>query len=301
VLRRLSAVTALLALTALAAPAGAGAVSGGAHSDDPVVVVSGDVSVHRGETVDGVFVANGDVRIAGRVDGDVIVLSGDALVAGTIDGDLFTASGKARLLPTGEVTGDLHYGDEPPQIALDARVRGDIGKQDWPDVGSLFSWVGGLLVWLAVSVSLFLLGGLLLLVAPRAADSVFARARERLGPTIAIGITIAIVLPLAALIAAITILGLPLALGIGLALLPLGAVAYVVAAWALGRTILKPPRERLLSFLVGLAILRAVALVPFLGFLVGLAALVFGLGLIGAAIGAARSPAGPAPARSPGS
>ena len=72
----------------------------------------------------------------------------------------------------------------------------------------------------------------------------------------------------------------------------------MTAAWALGRVIVKPPRERILSFLAGLAILRALALVPILGLLVWLAAVIVGLGLIGAAIGAAREPAA---AQSPGS
>jgi hypothetical protein len=275
---------------ALAAPAAAGAVSARDHSDNAVVVVSGDVDVHRGETVDGVFVVSGNAVIAGRVDGDVVVLNGDALVSGTIDGDLLTAAGQARLLPTAEVTGNVRYGDERPLIALDARVRGDIGKQDWPDVGGLFSWIGGFIVWLAISLSAAVLGLLLLLIAPRAADSIYRRTQERAGPTIAIGIAILIVLPLAAILSAFTIVGLPLTLGIGLALLPLGAVAYVVAAWALGRMIYKPPHDRFLAFLIGIAILRVVALIPILGLLVGLLALIVGLGLIGAAIGAAREP-----------
>jgi cytoskeletal protein CcmA (bactofilin family) len=300
VLRRLPLAAALLAATALIAPLAAGASSGSGHSEDAVVVISGDVVVDRGETVDGVFIASGDARIAGRVDGDVIVLSGDAVVSGSIDGDLFTASGTSRLLPSAEVGGDVGYSDEHPQVALDARVDGEVTKQDWPEVGGLLSWIGGILFWLAMSVSLLVLGALLVLIAPRAADSLEARSRERFGPTIAIGIAILIVLPIAALLAGITLLGLPLALAIGLSLLPLGAVAYVAAAFALGRRILKPPRERMLSLLVGLAVLRLAALIPFLGALVGLAALVFGLGLIGAAIGAARDPSDRAPARTPG-
>ncbi len=296
-LRRLSSLATLLALAALIAPAAVSAASAGGGDDgDTVVVISGDVVVPRGETVDGVFIASGDATIAGHVDGDVIVLSGDALVSGTIDGDLFTASGTSRLLPSAEVSGDVGYGDEHPRVALDARVHGDVTKQDWPDVGGLFSWIGGVVFWLAVSISMLVLGALLLLIAPRAADALEARSRQRVGPTIAIGIAILIALPVAGIVAAITLFGLPLAIGIGLALAPLAAVAYVVAAYALGRRVLKPPRQRLLSFLAGLAILRLAALVPFLGALVGLAALVFGLGLIGAAIGAAREPA-----RSPGS
>jgi hypothetical protein len=284
---------------ALAAPAAASAASARGGAEDAVVVVSGDVVVGRGETVDGVFIVNGDARIAGHVDGDVILLSGDAIVSGTIGGDLFTAGGEARLLASAEVTGDVGYGDERPRIALDARVHGDVAKQGWPDVGGVLSWVGSFLVWLTVTLSTLVLGALLLLIAPRAADALEARSRERIGPVIAIGIAILIVLPLTAFLAAITVLGLPLALGIVLSLLPLGAVAYVAAAYALGRRVVRPPRERMLSFFAGLAILRLATFVPFLGVLVGLAALVFGLGLIGAAIGAAREPADRVPARTP--
>ena len=301
-LRRLSSVAALLGLLALVALAPGAAAAGEANgSDDAIVVISGDVNVHRGETVDGVFVISGDVRIAGRVDGDVAVLSGDVLVSGTVDGSVFTASGRARLLSPAEVTGDVSYGDERPVVSLDARVRGDVEKEGWPDFGGLLPWIGGFLIWLAVSVSTLLLGALLLLIAPRAADALHAQTRERLGVVIAVGIAILIVLPVTAVLAAITVLGLPLAIGLTLALLPLGAIAYVVSAWALGRTIVKPPRERMLSFLAGLAILRLGALIPILGLLVGLAAVVFGLGLIGAAIGAARNPDGLEPARSPSS
>jgi hypothetical protein len=309
VFRGLSSLAALLAVLALAvpavtaraAPAAVGGERAGDGNEDAVVVVLGDVVVPRGETVDGVFVASGDVRIAGRVDGDVLVFSGDVLVSGRIDGDLFTASGEARLLPSAEVTGDVAYGDEHPEVALDARVHGDVTKEDFPDLGGLVPWIGGFVVWLAIGFSALILGALLLLIAPRAADALEARSRERVGPLIAIGIAILIVLPLAAFIAAITVFGLPLAFGIGLSLLPLGAVAYVVSAYVLGRRLVRPPRHRMLSFLAGLGILRVLALVPFLGLLVGLAALVFGLGLIGAAIGASREPSAPDPARSPGS
>ena len=291
----------LLALLALLVVP-AGSLAGGVerHEENAIVVFSGDVTVQRGETVDGVYVASGDVTIDGEVDGDVAVLSGDVLVRGRIDGDLFTAGGTSRLLRGAEVGGDVRYGDEHPRLSLDARVGGDVTKEDWPELGGLVPWVGGFLVWLAITVSLAILGVLLILIAPRTADALYARSRERVGPTIAIGIAIAIALPVAALIAAITVLGLPLAFGIGLALLPLGTVAYAVSAWALGRRLLEPPRDRMLAFLAGLAILRVAALIPFLGFLIALVAVVVGFGLIGAAIGAARDPQEPGARSNPG-
>ncbi len=277
-----------MALAALfAAP---GVATAATDSDDAIVVISGDVEVERDETVAGVYVVSGDVTVAGQVTGDVAVLAGDVHVEGRIGGDLFTASGTARLLPTAEVGGDVSYADAHPEVSLDAQVAGDVQKQDWPDLGGIVPWIGGFLVWLAISVSLAILGVLLILVAPRAADALYARSRERVGPTIAIGIAIAISLPVIAFVAAITVVGLPLAIGLGLALLPLSAVAYVTSAWALGRRILAAPRERILAFLIGVAILRALALVPILGLAINLAAVIAGLGLIGAAIGAARDP-----------
>jgi len=300
VLRAFSSLAALLALLALAAPA-ASATGVESDGDDAVVVIVGDVSVPRGETVDGVVLASGDARIAGDVDGSVVVFSGDLLLSGRVDGDVFVADGTARLLPSAEVTGDVEYGGERPQIALDARVHGDVVEQDFPDLGGAIPWIAGFAFWLALTLSALVLGALLLLIAPRAADALEARSRERAGPLIAIGIAVFLVLPIVAFLAAITLLGLPLAAAIGLAMLPLWAIAYVVSAYAIGRRILGPPRHRMLSFLVGLGILRVIALVPILGWLVGLAAVVFGLGLIGAAIGAARGQDDPEPARIPGS
>jgi hypothetical protein len=289
-------------LIALVLPTAAPAAQTGGREGDAIVVFSGDVTVPRGETVDGIVVFSGDVRLAGNVDGDVVVFSGDALVNGKIDGDLVTFGGQARLLPRAYVRGDVRYGDERPIVSDDAIVRGDVTKEDWDDSLDFLPFVGAFFLWLVIGASMAILGVLLLLIAPRAADAIAARSRERVGPVIAIGIAVAICLPLAAVIAALTVVGLPLSFLLLLALLPLAALAYVAAAYALGRRFVQPPRSRIWAFLAGLGILRAAALVPILGFLVGLAAAVFGLGLIGAAIGAARErPAEPEPAQSPGS
>lgn len=289
-IRRVSPLVVLLFLAALVLPAAAPAAETRAEGGDAVVVISGDVTIPRGEEVDGVVIASGDLVLAGRSDGDVVLFSGDALVSGTIDGDLITFGGTAKLLPRAHVTGDVRYGDERPVVAGSAIVRGDVTEEDWPDSWDFVPFVGAFIFWLAIGVSMAVLGVLLLLIAPRAAEAIAARSRERIGPVVAIGFAVAIALPVAGAIAAITLVGLPLAFVVLLALLPLGALAYVASAYALGRRLVKEPKGRLWAFLAGLLVLRALALVPILGLLVGLAALIFGLGLIGAAIGAAREP-----------
>jgi cytoskeletal protein CcmA (bactofilin family) len=260
--RRLPALlAALLALALLAAPACAASLDGEAD-DDAVVVINGDVTVKPGETAKGVFIVDGNARIAGRVDGDVVLVAGDALVAGRVDGDVVTIAGEARLLPTARVDGDLIYGDERPRVAPAATVTGQIEKEDWRDSLGLLPFVGAFVFWLVIGISAAVLGILLLLIAPRAADATAAQAQSRFWTAVGIGAGILIALPIVALVAAITLVGLPLAIGIGLALL-------------------------------------VAALLPILGLLVWLGAVVVGLGLIGAAIGAARQE--PAVASTPGS
>lgn len=299
-MRRVWPLVVLIALAALLLPAAAFAAEAADNEEDAIVVISGDVTVPRGERVDAIVVADGDVRLAGHADGDVVLFAGDATISGRIDGDLVTFGGQARLLPSAYVAGDVHYGDERPIVAGDAIVRGDVTQEDWDDSLELLPFIGAFALWLGISVSMAILGVLLLLVAPRAAEAISERSRERLGVVIAIGIAVAICLPLAAGLAAITLVGIPLAIVIGLALLPAAALAYVAAAYTLGRRVVSPPRSRIWSFLAGLAILRALALIPFLGFVVGFAAVIFGFGLIAAAIGAAREPKA-AEAQSPGS
>lgn len=93
-MRRISSLALLLSLVALALPAAAPAQTSD-HSEDAIVVISGDVSVPRGDTVDGIVVVRGDVRLAGHVTGDVVLVSGDATVSGRIDGSLVTIGGQA--------------------------------------------------------------------------------------------------------------------------------------------------------------------------------------------------------------
>jgi len=275
-------------LLIVAAPACAAPLSGEAD-DDAIVVINGDVHVGRSETANGIFIVSGDARIDGRVDGDVVLVAGDALIRGRVDGNVATIAGHARLLRKARVDGDLIYGDERPQVAPRAVVAGYTEKVGWNDSLGLLPFVAAFAFWLAVSISTAILGVLLLLLAPRAADAAVTQSQSRFWTAVGLGAGVLIGLPLVAAVAAITLVGLPMAVGIALALLPLAAVAYVTAALALGRVMVKPPTSRIVAFLAGLGILRVAALLPVLGGLVWLGAVVVGLGLLTAALTAART------------
>ena len=272
-----------------AGPAGASAI--GNDSKDPVVVIVGDVRIEPEQVVEGIYLVNGHARVAGRVDGDVVIVDGDLVLHGQIDGDVVMVAGRAHLQPGSSVSGDLTYGDEAPRIARTARVGGEVQKETWSDVVGLYSIVGVFVLWLAVGISAAILGILLLLIAPRAADVVFEQAQTRFWTAVWIGVAVALAGANPQVVAPLTLVGLPLSIALGLAALPFAAIAYATAAWALGRVIVKPPRGRILAFLAGLAILRVAALLPAIGLLVGLGATIVGIGLLGSAIAAARQPA----------
>jgi hypothetical protein len=277
-----------VAAVALASPAAAVAAVG--EDEDAIVVVNGAVTVERGQVVDGVFVANGDVEVAGAVTGDVFVASGDLLVTGEVEGDVVALSGLTRVGPRAVVGGDLIYADDEPEVSPRASVGGEVRAEGWDGFVGALPVIGAVALWIGISVSALILGVFAVMAVPRAADAVFEQARTRLTLCVAFGLAIFVGVPLAIVLASATLIGLPLGLALLLSLLPVAAVAYVTSAWALGRALVKDG-SRVVAFLAGLAILRALAILPVLGALAGFAAVIVGLGLLVAAIGASRQPA----------
>ena len=264
------------------------------RDDDTIVVITGGATVAEGETVDGVVVVDGPVTIDGTVDGDVFVVSGDTEISGEVTGDVTIIAEPAVINSGARIGGDLRYGDEEPEIASGASIDGEVSDEDWSDLRPA-GFIGWAVFWFALALSSLALGLLLLLIAPRAADAAYRQARYGAWESAAAGLAIFILLPILAVLALATLVGLPLGLGVLLALLPLGAIAYVTTLWVVGRALVKPPRGRVLAFLAGWAIFSALLLVPFLGILAWLAATVFGLGVLGMALWRARSPAAPPP------
>lgn len=288
---RVTALFVTVAALAVVTPASAQ----GPKEEDAIVVISSPVTVDRDQVVDGVFVVDGDVTIEGTVAGDVFVISGKTLIEGVVEGDVIAISGPTEVAAGAEIEGDVRWGDEEPEVSPQATIGGEINDEGWSDTLDVLPLVGAIAFWIGVSVSALILGIFLVLVTPRAADAVFAQARERLLLCVGFGLAVFVGLPLAILLASVTLIGLPLGIALLLSLLPLGAVAYVTCAWALGRALVKEG-SRVVAFLAGLAILRALALLPVLGALVGLAAVVVGLGLLVGALGASRAEGAPAPA-----
>ncbi len=267
------------------------------------IVISGPVTIARGEVAKDVVVVDGNVSVAGRVTGDLVVVKGKATISGQVKGDVLSVVDRVTVRSGARVGGDVQYVDTKPVVASGARVGGKVKRIDVDKAAGGLGLAAGIGIWLALSVSALLLGVLLLWLVPRAAIALADTAGARKGAAIGLGVALFLGIPIIAVLLVVSLLGLPLGVVLGLALLPLYALAYTSSAWLLGNRILGRERNRFLAFLAGLAILRLLALVPILGGVVWLAATVFGLGVLFLAAGRGRrsSPRAGAPTeRSPG-
>jgi hypothetical protein len=244
------------------------------------VVVSGHVLVPRGETVDTVFVIDGPVTIAGHVQNDVFAINSDVTISGTVDGSVTTVVKRLRLLPGARVAGNVHYDEKKPVIARGAVVSGDVSHQNWRSTAGI-RWLFRLILWATVTVSTLILGLVLLAFAPRAAESAWVIAQQRTGVSIAWAAGLFFGVPIVAIVAMVTVVGLPLGIALLLAYLPLAFVGYVTSCWLLGM-VMRRQREwgRPRTFLAGWGVLRLLALVPYLGVALWIAAAAFGLGVL---------------------
>jgi hypothetical protein len=280
-------------LSAIAAPAFAGPFeSTNPFGGDPFVVLTGHLDLVEGTVASEAIIFDGDANIAGDVTGNVFAFNGDVAVTGSVDGDVVAVNGRVTVGPRARVGGDVVSRDLPV-IASSATVGGRVRRQSRFDVNAgQFAAIGRFLWWIATTVSSFLLGLVLVLFVPRAADATASTAARRLGASIGFGFLMLIGVPIAAVIAMALLVGIPIGLGVLLALGLLYWLGYTVGAFALGRRLVAEPRHRMLAFLAGFGILRLLALIPVVGGLVWLGATVWGLGaLVIAARMTGRDPA----------
>jgi cytoskeletal protein CcmA (bactofilin family) len=251
------------------------------------IVIVGDVLVDRGQTTKDVVVADGDITVRGTVDGDVVAANGDVAIRGHVTGDVVTFAGTTTLGRRAQVDGDVAYGDKKPRVAPGAQIGGKVKKFKAEDLGggAIALRIG---LWLAVTISALVLGLILLALFPKAADAVARTAKARTGRSFLVGVLLFVLIPIIGVIALITVIGIPLGAGLLLAMLPIYGLAYTASAFVVGRLVSKQG-ARILAFIIGLVVLRVLALVPFLGGIVWFLATILGLGALFVAAQRARA------------
>lgn len=279
-------------------------------AEGPVLAVGGTVTVNA--PVNGnLRMAGGTVEIgsAAAISGDAALAGGSVTVEGSIKGDLRAAGGQVRI--DGPVAGDASIAAGTLELGPDARIDGKLvfrGEELRRDPAAQVT--GGVehrqgrtrlharttaerftrgWIW---SAGLMVLAALIAAALPGASHRMAQELRERPWITPILGFVALTSIPIAAVLLMITIIGIPVALlalvgYAALILLAYAWVAVVVGGMLLDRV--RPETAALTAWRAGAAMLAMLALAvlvrtPFVGHLVGLVALVVGVGMIVAVV-----------------
>jgi cytoskeletal protein CcmA (bactofilin family) len=248
---------------------------------------NGTLDMDNKATVGGtmtLFVGAGELD--GRVAGDLLAAGGDITVEGKLGRDAQIWSQRLTIGPAAEIDGHTKYqGRRQPAVSPSAKLASPIAvkiKGPGPDYASGHYYWHQVLGWGAS----FIFGlAILLLVPGFFADA--EQAIKRIGPAVGFGALFLFATPIVAIIVCITIVGL----GVGIATLLLYGIALYaaqiwVAAWLgeqlLGGGVGVGPAIGKLA--IGLAVLRILRMIPYVGPLVGLLIVLWGMGALVLAI-----------------
>jgi cytoskeletal protein CcmA (bactofilin family) len=297
-------------------PIGYNAVLGGSSvfvTDDTrvggdLVAFAGDVGID-GEVMQNAYLWAGTVRIGENavIHGNVMCFCGTLRVEGTVRGQVLGGGGNTAITgdvgsvkieagivtvgPEAIIRGDLEYeSNDEADISDSATIMGEVHRtiqSDDDEKGteeegsSAFSaWSIGWRLWRYLSS--LLVGVVLLLVGGRLARLPASRLRETPAAGLGFGFVVAVVTPVACLISIPLIVSIPLGL-IGLVLFGLAvALSSLVTSqflgdWLLRRLSGRAPSEYA-ALALGLLLLSLVGLIPYVGFLIRLTAILLGLG-----------------------
>jgi hypothetical protein len=281
--------------------AGSALAQDGTSAADDQIVLTGQLVVAADETVDAAVILDGPALVEGTVRETLVVLNGDAEISGTVEEDVVVLNGEVVIRSGAEIGGDL-VTQSTPTIEAGATIRGD---QSSPMTRFDFDFAtflaGRIAWWFAYSVSVLVLGMLLLAFAPRLFPAVRDVATMGVGSSIGWGVGLFFLLPIGSVLLLVTVVSLPLGVFTLLALAFLYTLGYVVATIGLGSRIMGTTQSRFVAFFGGWVVLRLLALIPFVGGWLWFLGSVWGLGLLAVAIRRGRSdvPAGPPPPAPP--
>jgi cytoskeletal protein CcmA (bactofilin family) len=295
-----------------------GTVNGNVRAAGAVVTVNGwvarsvtglaqQVNISSSGRVDGSLVAAGETISAfGPVGRGITAGGGTLQLGGPVGGEVLAWAETLSLGPNTHIAGDLEYRSERqaaiPNGAVAGRVQYDPIEREQrqaPLLNGLFDFGG--LVWLIGSA---ILGGVAIVVAPRASARAVELGRQQPPQTFGLGLLALCAVPLAVVVIGVTLVGIPFALALA-ALYFLGlmlawpALGLVVGMELARRARRGEPMPVFGALVVGLIVLHLVTHLPILGGLVAFLGLAFGLGLIVQSLRRWRRPSEPGGARVP--
>jgi len=265
------------------------------HVGGDIYAFVADLTIGQGSVVDGaVYGSSGNLTIDGDVAGPVSYAGGVVTINGTVRGDLRLETGELEIGPDAVIMGELRY-ESPREASIEpgADVQGEVryfaprDDEDDEDAESSAS-SGGVSFWSILwdawwLLSSFLVGAIALAIGGEASRRPARRLLEQPALGLGFGFVIAVVIPAAAILAMVLLVTIPLGF-ITLAVYVAAAyLARLVASMAVGHALLRLARggkdtSAYASLAVGLVLFFFLTQIPYIGFLIWLAAIVAGLG-----------------------
>jgi len=266
-------------------------ISGNVNGD--LMVFAATLNVASTATVKGdLLVGAGNVRLDGLIEGDIKGAGSEVIIGNGVRGNVELEVDSLTILSTANIEGNLTYTSEQEAYVQPGAQIGGATTHNLPPVEeeqaipfpfSLFSGTLGKVVGFLMAL---VTGLVIILIAPRRLASISESIRSRPGASAAWGALVLFVTPIAAILVCLTIVGLPLGL-IALVLWAIGLyLAQIPVGLLIGRLIIGRFRgvERrgimIGALALGLVILALLGLIPYLGFLIGLAVALFGFGAV---------------------
>ena len=280
--------------------------------EDDLLGVGGQISISEASVIGGALVlTGGTLDIACTVE-DNAILSGETItISGKIDGDVKIDDVESlKITGSAEITGDLVYSSSTrANISDDAVIGGEVKEtivkevkpetlKDGRTLGAVFTatYYGGKII---AFLGLFILGIILILAIPGFFQKFNDRMKNNLGYCVGGGAIVLFGVPIASLIIFIlSILLFITIIGSGLGIVAMasnvimlivnGLLIYfstVFLSYLLGRVILSKTSLnmdkygwKVLAYLIGLVIIMIVYSIPFVGWIIRFAGILFGLG-----------------------
>jgi hypothetical protein len=226
------------------------------------------------------------LTIDGHVARDLLVMCKSTSISGAVAGSIDAKGDTLRFGPGAHVEGSVKFkGNQPPDVSAKATLAStpEFSKLEHQREYSESKFYVWRVIWTAAVILFGLV--LFLLIPSFARESV--DSAERYGASFGLGALVFFGIPIAAIFACITVVGL--IIGISTFIVWLTAlfsaqivVGTIVGQWIMGRT--SETWQFIGRMVVGVIVIRVMGMIPFLGFWVRVAVVLWGMGAISLAI-----------------
>lgn len=243
--------------------------------------------------------AGRDIAVNGRIGGDLYAAAQQFRLSGEVVGTARIEADRIALAPGARIGGDLLYTSETkPEVADDATIVGQVRQvesqlpfaEGFPE-----SWIWyGVLAIIGFVVAILLLGAAVQLAMPGLLSNAVATVQTRPWSTLGRGLVVALLVPVAIALLMASVIGMPIGMVTAAAFVVLVAVAFVAIAYCIGLYVRQlfggqgvPTGlgSRILWTSLGILILLIVGFIPFIGWAIGILAMIAGLGAVVSQLG----------------